>query len=78
MCILTIAAVNPVMYVSFKHRIAVKYSKMSKMVNFTYRDIQENGVQIMFRGVRGLKMVPEVFIDIDDNNKAQEKLIRET
>ena len=78
MCILTIEAVNPVMYVSFKHRIAVKYSKMSKMVNFTYRDIQENGVQIMFRGVRGLKMVPEVFIDIDDNNKAQEKLIRET
>ena len=66
------------MYVSFKHRISVKYSKMSKMGNFTYRDIQENGVQSMFRGIRGLKMVPEVFIDIDDNNKAQEKLIRET
>ena len=48
------------------------------MGNSTYRDIQKSGVQIMFRGVRGLKMVPEVFIDIDDNNKAQEKLIRET
>ena len=48
------------------------------MGNFTYRDMQKSGVQIMFRGVRDLKMVPKVFIDIDDNNKAQEKLICES
>ncbi len=65
-------------YVSLKHRIAAKNSKMSKMDNFTNRDMQKSRVQIMFRGFRGLKMIPEVFIDIDDNNKPQEKLNRET
>ncbi len=48
------------------------------MGNSTYRDMQKGGMQIMFRWVRGLKMVSDVFIDIDNNNKTQEKLIRET
>ncbi len=47
------------------------------MGNSTYRDMQKGGVQIMFRWVRGLKMVSDVFIDIDNNDKTQEKLIRE-
>ncbi len=49
------------------------------MGNSTYRDMQKGGVQIMFRWVRGLKMVSDVFIDIGNNNtKTQEKLFRET
>ena len=64
---------------SLKLRIAAKNSKKGKkMGNSTYRDMQKGGVQIMFRWDRGLKMVSYVFIDIDNNNKSHEKLIRET
>ena len=66
------------MCLPLKHRMAAETPKKIKMGNSTYSDMQKGGVQIMFRWVRGLKMVSDVFIDINNNTKTQEKLIRET
>ncbi len=52
--------------------------KCPKTCNFSPRDIHTSGVLFMFRGMWGLKMVPEVIIRIDGYKKAVLKLILES